>query len=241
MKSVSTRSVMVWAALALLGAGAGCPGLAAQEGVALAILYDTSGSMSDAVRDGAGKYSPKYKIANRALEAIAKQIQGYVAARPGQEAPRKVEAGLFTFNGNGVREVVPFGNFDAPAMIKWARNFSTPGSGTPIGTALEKASATVLKSDLSRKHVLIITDGMNTVGPDPAATLPGILKQAEQKQTKLGVYFVAFDVDARVFNPVKKLGAKIFGAGDEKQLNAQLQLILQQEILLEEPETPKKN
>src|SRR5437016_4576605 len=41
-----------------------------EDGVALAIVYDTSGSMKEPVRDRTGKLSPKYVIANRALEAV---------------------------------------------------------------------------------------------------------------------------------------------------------------------------
>jgi len=51
---------------------------------------------------------------------------------------------------------------------------------------------------------------------------------------------VAFDVDAKVFAAVKKQGATVVGAADEKQLDAQLQFILQKKILLEEEEPPKK-
>ena len=50
----------------------------------------------------------------------------------------------------------------------------------------------------------------------------------------------AFDVDAKVFDPVKKLGATVVGAADETQLNNQLQFILQKKILLEEEEPAKK-
>jgi len=81
---------------------------------------------------------------------------------------------------------------------------------------------------------------MNTVGPDPAATLPALQKQAAQQQTTLSVHFVAFDVDAKVFDPLKKLGATVVGAADEKQLNSQLQFILERKILLEEEEPPTK-
>ena len=67
--------------------------------MALAIIYDTSGSMHDSVRDTTGRMSPKYIIANRALTAVAKQIQAFAAtaraARPG-----RVDAGLFVFSGN---------------------------------------------------------------------------------------------------------------------------------------------
>ena len=38
---------------------------AADEGVALAIVYDTSGSMSETVRDKNGSATPKYVIANK--------------------------------------------------------------------------------------------------------------------------------------------------------------------------------
>jgi hypothetical protein len=240
MKLVVVPSVGLWVMLGLVSAGANRAPAAMREGVALAIVYDTSGSMRDEVRDSAGKRSPKYRIANRALEAIAKQIQTYTA-KPADGGSRPLEAGLFVFDGSGTRPVVPFGQFDGDAMISWARKFSSPGAGTPLGNALQSAGRTVLNSDLSQKHVLILTDGMNTVGPDPSTVLPGLLKQAEQKEAKLGVYFVAFDVDAKAFNSVKKQGAKVFAAGNEAQLNAQLQLILQREILLEEPETPKKN
>ena len=48
-----------------------------EDGVAVAILYDTSGSMKQTVRDKTGGSSPKYVIANRALVAIARQIQTF--------------------------------------------------------------------------------------------------------------------------------------------------------------------
>jgi Mg-chelatase subunit ChlD len=238
MKTTAKSLFILWGILPALAA-ATAPRAAAEEGVALAIVYDTSGSMSEPVKDSSGKMSPKYRIANRALEAIAKQIQAY-AGKPGEAAQRKVHAGLFTFDGSGTRAVVPFGPFDAQAMIDWARRFSTPGSGTPLGNAVRAASDTVLKSSLARKHVLVITDGMNTIGPDPATVLPSLKRQAEAKQTTLGLHFVAFDVDASVFNSVKKQGATVLGAADEKQLNKQLGAIMQEKILLEDEEPARK-
>src|SRR5207249_4303894 len=63
--------------------------LAAQEGgVALSIIYDTSGSMKDPVPNKEGKLTPKYVIANRALIAIAKQIDAFATQKVG--LPRKV-------------------------------------------------------------------------------------------------------------------------------------------------------
>src|SRR5215468_7636274 len=101
----------VWIAL-FAGLGHSVRG-ADEEGVALAIIYDTSGSMRDPVQDKAGHSSPKYVIANRALIAITKRIQAFSTNNP-SGAPRKIDAGLFVFNANsGAREAVKFGRFDA--------------------------------------------------------------------------------------------------------------------------------
>jgi hypothetical protein len=88
--------------------------------------------------------------------------------------------------------------------------------------------------------VLIITDGLNTEGPAPEVVMPGVKRQAEQKHATLSVHFVAFDVAAQQFAPIKKLGATVVGAADEKQLDTQLEYILQRKILLEEEEPVKK-
>jgi hypothetical protein len=201
----------------------------AADGVAIAIVYDTSGSMREPVRDGKGGRSPKYVIGNRALEEVVAKIERFATNK---SAPQ-VQAGLFTFSGSGANEVVKFGKFDPAAMRKWVKEYPGPGSGTPLGAALETASRAVLKSDMPQKHVLLITDGMNTAGPDPAQVLPQLVREAERKGVILFTHFVAFDVAARVFEPLKKHGATVVGAANEKELNGQLDFILEEKILLE--------
>jgi uncharacterized protein YegL len=208
---------------------------AQDDGVALAIVYDTSGSMKEQVRDRNGKLAPKYVIANRALEAISERIQAFATG-----GLRTVHAGLFVFEGTGAKQAVKFGPFEASSFRAWAKKFTAPEGGTPLGNALSAASQAVLSSSLPRKHVLVITDGINTVGPDPAAVLPRFSHLAEQKQNRLSVHFIAFDVNAKVFDGVKKLGATVVGASDETQLNSQLEFILQKKILLEDEEPPAK-
>jgi hypothetical protein len=234
-KHLHVGTVLV-AALTLLSGAASR--VQAEEGVAVGIVYDTSGSMKDPVRDATGKLSPKYKIANKALEAIIAQFETYAASGGG----RKVEAGLFIFNGNGARAAVPFGPLNAKAMKDWVARYNSPQSGTPLGTALQTAGRAVLASKLSRKHVLVVTDGMNTLGPDPAQTLPPLKQEFSRAGGQsLSVHFVAFDVAAGVFDGVKKQGATVVGAADERQLHSQLEFILQHKILLEDEEPPKKN
>ena len=209
----------------------------ATEGVALAILYDTSGSMRDPVRDSSGKPAPKYVIANRALNAIAEKLEAF-ATNTESGAAHRIDAGLFIFEGSGAREAVKFGTFDAAAFHDWARSFSSPDGGTPLGNALRQAVRTVLRSPLPRKHVLVITDGINTVGPPPAAVWPELQREAARHQAEVSIHFVAFDVSAGVFDPIKRQGATVVAAADEKQLNTQLNFILQQQILLEKEAKP---
>jgi hypothetical protein len=234
LKSVAALGV------ALLVAGAAALGqpatpAAAEEGIAVAIVYDTSGSMSDAVRDSGGRMSPKYLIASRALTAIVDRLQA-VATNAAAGTPRKLEAGLFIFNGQNASEAVKFGPFDADALRSWIQSFSRPNGQTPLGEAVRVAGQAVLASKLSRKHVLVLTDGVNTAGREPADTIPRVQADAGRMGALVSFHFVAFDVNANEFARVKKLGATVVGAADEKQLKSQLEFILEEKILLEAEE-----
>src|SRR5258707_12688162 len=79
---------------------------AEDDGVAPAIIYDTSGSMRDLVADRAGKSSPKYVISDRAFISIAKHVEGI--ANKNATGPRKVDAGVFIFEWSWAQEVIHF-------------------------------------------------------------------------------------------------------------------------------------
>lgn len=233
-----TPTMAALAGLVILGPGAVCGFAADDQGVALAIIYDTSGSMRDPVPDAAGQATPKYIIANRALSAVAKQIQAFATNTAAGQ--RRIDAGLFIFEGEHARQVVKFGPFDDAALESWAGRFSNPHGNTPLGNSLIAATRVVLNSPLPRKHVLVITDGMNTAGPAPQVVLPKLQRQAHERQAMLSVHFIAFDVDAKQFARLKRLGVTVVGAADEKQLNTQLDFILQRKILLEDEDPPAK-
>jgi hypothetical protein len=94
---------------------------------------------------------------------------------------------------------------------------------------------------MARKHVLVITDGLNTAGPPPEAATAALKAKADGKQAIVSFHFVAFDVDAAQFGSAKGLGATVVGAADEPQLNSQLEFILQEKILLEDEDPPPAN
>ena len=87
------RTLAGLTALMLVGLGFATQS-AAEEGVALAIIYDTSGSMKDAVPDQSGGATPKYLIANRALAKVARQIQAFATNNP-SGSPKKIDTSLF--------------------------------------------------------------------------------------------------------------------------------------------------
>jgi len=231
-------SVLVLTLVIFLGPGLLHVFAVDDDGVALGILYDTSGSMKEPVPDSRGSTSPKYVIANRAVLAIVKQIQVFTASGTA-DAPHKVDVGLFIFDKDGAKEVVKLAPFDASAIQNWATNFTNPTGGTPLGNSLRTVARAVLTSPMPRKHIIVITDGENTVGPDPAAVLPEVNRAADRKQSSVFVHFIAFNVDAKVFTGVKKQGASVASAADETQLNSQLDFILQNQILLEKPSKTK--
>jgi von Willebrand factor type A domain len=202
--------------------------VADEEDVAVAILCDTSGSMTQAVKNAAGGREPKFLIANEALRAIVARLEKYTAS-----SKRKVLTGLFTFAGKGSQELVKPGPFDAALLRAAIDKIPKPTSGTPLGTAIDEATHALGKVKAGSRHVLVITDGENTAGPPPEAVLPKLQDEALKSGAPVYFHFVAFDVDARVFAGVKKNGATVVSASDEKQLNDKLAFILEEKILLE--------
>ncbi len=202
--------------------------------MALAIVYDTSGSMSETVPDGRGGQSRKWEVGNAAIVAVVDRIEAWRKAAP-KDAPRRVEATLVTFGQGGV----PLGPFDPEGMRRYASQFRTPGGPTPLGTAIAAAGEELVRSNLLSKHVLVITDGQNSEGILPEEAMGSLGSRAKSRSTEVSVHFVAFDVDAAVFAAVKAKGATVVGASDAKQLDERLKFILEEEILLETPSPAK--
>lgn len=203
-----------------------------EDGVALAIVYDTSGSMKDPARTADGQRAAKWIIGNRAVEQIVSRVEHFAT---NSTPPKNIHAGLYVFKGNGAAEAVKFGPFKPQAMRDWVKSYRGPDSGTPLGVTIDAASKALLNSKFTARHILVVTDGINTSGPNPEAVVPRINKAAEAKGGAVLIHFVAFDIDAKVFAPLKKLGVTVVGAADEKQLGQQLEFILEEKILLEKP------
>ncbi len=117
--------------------------------------------------------------------------------------------------------------------------FSKPEGATPLGEALRTAGEPLLKSGLSRRHILVVTDGESNGKLSPPNAIKGLRAALTPPDAMLGFHFIAFEVAATVFASVKSLGATVLSAGDEKQLGTQLAVILEKQILLEDEEPAK--
>jgi hypothetical protein len=211
----------------LLGALLHSTVFAADDDVAIAIVYDTSGSMNGKVKDAHGNPTEKFTIANRALESIVARLEKVAAGG------KKLQVGLFVFAGQGGKAAVPLAPFDPGPLRNWLGGFKKPDGGTPLGNATAEAARALLTAKAGSRHVLVITDGENTIGPAPDRVMPKLADDAIKAGNSIYFHFVAFDVNAAAFAGVKKQGATLVSAADEQQLNDKLTFVLEEKILLE--------
>jgi uncharacterized protein YegL len=230
---MSAKLVIIPGCLALLTAAHAVNGQTADPApktggdapaLALVILYDGSGSMRDRVPNVRGEPTPKYELADNAVITIAQRAQDYCANKH-----VTLDAGLVYFTNAKVKTGIPLQTFDAKKFQDWAARFTSPEGGTPLGEGIKAASRMLAKSTALKKHILIVTDGESNVGESPQA----VLRRMKNRQDLTSVYFVAFDVSAKVFNPVKDLGATVVSASNELELKTQIDSLLGKKILLE--------
>jgi Mg-chelatase subunit ChlD len=200
-----------------------------KDGLAAVVLVDVSGSMHDRIK---GERRRKIEAAQAAAIDLVGAFARYAAAHP--DTP--VVVGVHEFSARAgtppAREVIPLGAPNPLTSTDAIRNMKT-GGGTPIGDAMAIARLALDRSGLKRRHLLVVTDGENTDGADPALVASVLEKQPEE--AKASLYFVAFDVDAEAFAPVKKAGALLLSAKSGTELAATFDELLSDRILVEAP------
>jgi len=196
----------------------------APAAVAIELVYDGSGSMADTVLGLNGAATRKDMIASNAVNSIAERIDEFAKTRHAI-----VLAGLVPFYSGDVQSGIPLQRFNVARFHFWTKNLPVSSGGTPLGSAIQRAADQLAKASASKKFILVITDGESNSGPSPERVLAGI----KASQPGIASFFVAFDVDASVFNGAKTQGATIVSASDARQLITQVDNLLGQKILLE--------
>jgi von Willebrand factor type A domain len=202
--------------------------------VALAVVYDTSGSMKTPIRAQDGRLAAKHVIAQRAFGLVIDRLDRFTQPAAGQPAKR-LDLGIVIFEGVRTRQALPMAPFDVAATRRWLAALPAPDSGTPLGDAMLAAGGALQSSSASNKHLLVLTDGENTTGASPLAALATLQKQSRGQDQPVFVHVIALDISPEVFASLQKAGATLIGAADEKQLQSQLDFILETQILVEAP------
>jgi hypothetical protein len=198
-----------------------------RTGLAAVILIDVSTSMGETPNHSR---EPKIVSARRAAVDLVRQFERYAGGHPDEP----VLLSIYEFSARGgqpsAREVVSMGpprtDRAEPAIKAMKAN-----GGTPIGEAMIAGKRALDATGLLRRHLLVITDGENRDGVSPERVAAAIGKRPEAERPAL--YFVAFDIDAGLFERVKESGALVLGAEDSRALNSTLDALLSEEILVE--------
>jgi Mg-chelatase subunit ChlD len=202
----------------------------AKDGLAAAIAIDVSGSMDEKVAGRDGQKEPKIDIARRAALDLVDQFVSY--ARAHQDVP--VLLGVYEFSRRrgepDCRPVVAMGPPDRERAAAAIARLDADG-GTPIGQAMITAKRALDDTGLTRRHLLVVTDGENTdgVAPDRVALAIGKRPDAERPS----IYFVAFDIEANRFSRVRDAGGLVLSAANATELNTTLDALLSDKILVE--------
>ncbi len=201
-----------------------------REGLAAAILIDVSGSMDDSVEGTDGRDEPKIEIARRAARDLVDQFARYAAEHPEQD----VRLGIYEFSRRrgepDCRPVVGMAPPDRARAEAAIARLDADG-GTPIGEAMITAKRELDNTGLTRRHLLLVTDGENTDGFRPERVAQGIARRPEAERPS--IYFVAFDVEASRFDRVRDAGGLVLPAASARELNETLDALLRGKILLE--------
>lgn len=201
-----------------------------REGLAAAILIDVSGSMDDRVRGESGQEEAKIAIARHAAQDLVDQFARY--ADDHREEP--VLLGIYEFSERGgepdCRPIVEMGPPDRDRAARALAGVRANG-GTPIGNAMIAGKLELDATGLTRRHLLVVTDGENTDGEEPDQVAAAIGRRPEAERPS--IYFVAFDIAASRFNSVRDAGGLVLAAANAKELNDTLDTLLRGKILLE--------
>jgi hypothetical protein len=202
----------------------------ARDGLAAAVLIDVSGSMEQRVAGGGGR-ERKIDVARRAVQGLVAEFDRYASDHPDEP----VMLGIYEFSRRDdapdLRPVFEMRVLSGAAQIGDLAKVVAEG-GTPIGSAMIAAKHQLDATGLSRRHLLVVTDGENTdgIGPDHVTAAIGRRPEAERPS----IYLVAFDIEANQFTSVRDAGALLLAAGNAKELTDTLDGLLRGKILVEQ-------
>lgn len=191
-------------------------------GVSVAIVLDNSGSMKD---KAPGDSRRKFEVAKTAIEQTLNATEAALTKRP--DYPVKVSLILFSDRTETILAMQPYNRDSVRAAIG---RLPRPAGGTAIGDAMDVARQALYKAGTFRKVMLVVTDGENNAGTDPADIAREIFRKS---QGGVGMYFVAFDTKADKFDFLRDVKGDVVAAQNGAALAASLASLYEGKVLAE--------
>lgn len=214
------------------------PGLAGIDdlGISIVLAIDASGSMADPPASGG---SEKYIQASAALSSIVDFLERFSA---GEGKGLLLKVALIRFDDDvdtpfGLTVMDKAGFAKLRTLVSDPATFE-PGGKTSLGLAIEWAAEILAQSGTIFKSTIVLSDGENTIGPEPHDVLFGINNNRVDASTVdvpistrgTLVSFVGFDIDSSAFAELAELGARVSTANNQAQLESALTTLLVADI-----------
>lgn len=190
------------------------------NGIAIMLALDVSPSMRDAVAGEA-----KILSAQRCAKSVVNKVVQFAS-----KSKDPVIFGMCLFSG-GPEICIPLGPIDQKTAFAAIDNVSF-GSSTAIGEAILLCKTTLNEKRFSRTYIVVVTDGENNMGADPAY----VVDQINKTEQPTPVYLIGFDVNIQGFAAVKSVGGIVLPANNAVELDQTMSDLLEKKILLEKPE-----
>jgi hypothetical protein len=186
--------------------------------------------MRQKVTDPNRRSRRKIEVARDCVAGLVRQAAAFALQHPDREILLAIYEFSARDRGPQFRKVLGMAKPDASAAAAAVRKMSASGD-TPIGNAMIDAKAELDATGLSRRHMLVITDGENTTGYAPGDVAEAIARLPQEGRPS--VYFVAFDISADRFKTVRDAGGLVLEASNEEDLTRTLDFVLTGKILAE--------
>ena len=177
-----------------------------------------------------GDSRAKAVVAREAIEQTLTATDAAIAKRP--DFP--VNVGIVRFSDE-VKTVLPVQRYSRDTISAALARVPSPHGGTAIGDAMDAARRELYRSGTFRKVMLVVTDGDNTDGRDPADVAAEIARRSEGG---VRMYFIAFDTDADKFAFVRDVKGDVVTAQNSAALRSSLASLYESKVLAESVTEP---
>jgi Mg-chelatase subunit ChlD len=189
--------------------------------VNLELILDVSGSMGQLVSTGETR-----------MEAAKRVLHDVIAGIPDREG---INVGLRIYGHEGDNTqagaavscasselVVPLSGVNKDAL-RLAVATLQPTGWTPIGLSLERAGADFAGADeASRNYIVLVTDGLETCGGDPAQAARSLFAGAANVTTSVVGFGLTAEELATIARIAEEGGGDVLGAADAAELSQAL-------------------